>query len=91
MGYPNVSFRREDKTVCANVDVPGLPQTVVFQFIGHSPNHAELLARHLCSELSEQMERMKREAYNAGWNDKAKKRRKRTHFCGDMDHDPKTM
>lgn len=53
-----------------------------FWTLGQMPMfQAEAVKRMIESEVSDHIEAIRREAYEAGWQDAKKKRRKKTCFC----------
>lgn len=94
MRYPQVNFYQEGKAVRCDVIV-GMPNgenhRFVWMFVVDSEAYASLLAQHLCGELSEAMRSCKEAAYELGYKDGRGRRKKRDHFCGDLDNNPESL
>jgi len=86
-----IYFRRDDTKVIVEVDsqLPTRNPVYCFEFDCEDQETAELLQRHLQGKLQSLVERMRRQAYDLGWTDKAaKKRGKRKDFDGALSVSP---
>ena len=79
-----VRFERKESTVVVRVDhgVFYNDQHFAFKLEYQQEYLAELMKRQLQKELSDNLKRIRMEAYNEGWKDKSAKRKKRELFYG---------
>lgn len=91
MNFPRIEITRVDAKVNVGIIMPDLHQYPIFTNTRNSALDAELLAKYLNEHLLGHFQEMKRAAYEAGYKDGRSKRKKRDHFCRDLDHNKDSL
>ena len=81
---PFITFERDDTSVIANVNscLGTCEPVFLFSFTCADQEYAALLTVHLEEELEGLVRSIRMSAYDLGWEDAKKRRRKKTIFWG---------
>lgn len=80
------TISRKDNTIEISIDT-GVGWTITARHTRSQGLDAFLLCKQLQTRFYDRVEAIRREAYEAGWNDKKKRNLKRDWFPGRMDKD----